>query len=90
MPGASCRHGSSVYIKHYKEVWSVIHEVKQELYIIFQMGWKCYTIALMKYLQSLLCPDVYPEMSECTVTMAPYVHLVLSLLLLRLKHYDNV
>ena len=54
------------------------------LYIIFQMDWKRYVIALAKYLPSLLRPKVHPEISGYTVTMAPkyYERDVLSLLLL--------
>ena len=55
--------------------------VLQGLYVVFQMDWKRYVIVLVKYLQSSLCPEVYPEMSDCTVTMVPYRRLVLSLLL---------
>ena len=55
----------------------------QGLCIIFQMDWKCYIITLAKNLQSLH-PEVYLEMSDCTVTMVPYGRLVLSLLLWRL------
>ena len=38
---------------------------------------------LTKYLQSLLCPEVYPEIPCYTVTMAPYGHLLHSLPLWR-------
>ena len=34
---------------------------------------------LAKYLQSLLCPEVYPEIPCYTVTMAPYGHILHSL-----------
>ena len=39
------------------------------LYIIFQMDWKRYIITLAKILQSSLRPEVYPEMSDSTVSI---------------------
>ena len=36
-----------------------------------QMDWKHYTITLVKYLQSLLRPEVYPEMPDCAIAMVP-------------------
>ena len=53
----------------------IVHtcSLHQGLYIVFQMGWKHFVIVMCaaKYLQSLLCPEVYPEMLNYTSTMVP-------------------
>ena len=41
-------------------------------YYIFQRDRKRYVIVLANYLQSLLCPEVYLEIPDYTITMAPY------------------
>ena len=72
---------ANVGIRRYSQNENLPMLCTQGLYITFQMDWKCYIIALVKYLRSSLHPEVYPEISDHTVTMVPYGRLLLSPLL---------